>query len=187
MDFHYVEIHGSDNSAPFTSHADPAPQQVNHTLILTSHKLPESEPDLRRSVLPHVPLNTEMLQANMERLYAGAGVGLIRTVNEIIRLRSWEPEERRRTTYFCATYFVAWCLGLAIPTVILFLIVLIVLPESRFYFFPPRMPPAGQPPSATDPTNQAGDQSFFGGVDSAVQHRSKAEQVEEQAWEFRQL
>ncbi|KAI5453283.1 hypothetical protein NCC49_006306 [Naganishia albida] len=161
--------------------------QVNHTLLLTSHKLPESEPDLRRSVLPHVPFNSDILKANMERLYAGAGVGLIRTVNEIIRLRSWAPEERRRTTYFCATYFVAWCLGLAIPTVILFLIVLIVLPESRFFFFPPRMPPAGQPASATDPTNQAGDQSFFGGVDSAVQHRSKAEQVEEQAWEFRQL
>lgn len=163
-------------------------QQVNHTLILTSQKhLPPYEPDLRRSVLPHVPFNSDILKANMERLYADAGVGLIRATNELIRLRSWKPEERRRTLYFCSTYFLAWILGLAIPTVILFLITLTVLPESRAWFFPPVMPPAGQPPSATDPTNQAGDQSFLGGVDSAVQHRSKAEQVEEQAWEFRQL
>ncbi|KAJ9121504.1 hypothetical protein QFC22_002121 [Naganishia vaughanmartiniae] len=163
-------------------------QQVNHTLILTSQKhLPPYEPDLRRSVLPHVPFNSDILKANMERLYAGAGVGLIRAANEIIRLRSWRPEERRRTAYFCGTYFLAWCLGLAIPTLILFLITLTVLPESRAWFFPPILPPAGQPPSATDPTNQAGDQSFLGGVDSAVQHRSKAEQIEEQAWEFRQL
>ncbi|KAJ9095999.1 hypothetical protein QFC21_005362 [Naganishia friedmannii] len=171
---------------------DPPPpstvQQVNHTLILTSQKhLPPYEPDLRRSVLPHVPFNSDILKANMERLYAGAGVGLIRATNEIIRLRSWRPEERRRTAYFCGTYFFAWCLGLAIPTLILFLITLTVLPESRAWFFPTILPPAGQPPSATDPTNQAGDQSFLGGVDSAVQHRSKAEQIEEQAWEFRQL
>jgi hypothetical protein len=160
---------------------------VNHTLILTSHKLPLTEPDLRRSVLPHVPFNSDILRANLERVYAGAGVGLIRTVNEIMRLRSWAPQERRRTMYFCITYFFAWALGLAIPTVILFLITLIVLPESRYFFFPPVMPAAGQPPSATDPTNQKGDESFLGGVDSDVQHRSKAEQIEEQAWEFRQL
>ncbi|KAJ9095207.1 hypothetical protein QFC19_007662 [Naganishia cerealis] len=162
--------------------------QVNHTLILTSQKkLPPWEPDLRRSVLPHVPFNSDILKANMERLYAGAGVGLIRAVNELARLRSWHPAERRRTTYFCATYFFAWCLGLAIPTLLMFLITLTVLPESRAWFFPPVMPPPGQPPSATDPLNRKGDESFLGGVDSAVQHRSKAEQVEEQAWEFRQL
>ncbi len=76
---------------------------------------------------------------------------------------------------------------MAIPVLVGFFIVLVVSEESRGFFFPVVMPPDGMAPSATDPTNRKGDESLLGGVDTEVQHRSKSEQVEEQAWEFRQL
>ena len=163
-------------------------QDVTHTLILTSVRpLPYEQPDLRRSVLPDVPYSTDIIKSNLERLYASGGTGLLRGLGELNRLRSWAPEERRRTTYFCATYFLGWVLGLAIPTVIGFIMLLIVSPESRIIFFPPIPPRKGMPPSATDPTNRKGDETFLGGTDSAVTHKSVAEQKEEAAWEFRSL
>lgn len=55
---------------------------------------------------------------------------------------------------------------------------------SRKFLFPPVPPPHGQPPSATDPTNRKGDESMLTGVGHPVEHRSKAEQIEQQAWEF---
>lgn len=55
---------------------------------------------------------------------------------------------------------------------------------SRKFLFPPVPPPHGQPPSATDPTNRKGDESMLAGVGHPVEHRSKAEQIEQQAWEF---
>lgn len=60
-------------------------------------------------------------------------------------------------------------------------------PPSRKYLFPPVPPPPGHPPSATDPTNQKGDESMIAGVGHPVEHRSRAEQIEEQAWEFTNL
>lgn len=163
-------------------------EDVTHTLILTSvTPLPLAQPDLRRSVLPDVPYSTDVFKSNLERLYASGGTGIYRGLGEINRLRSWSPSERRRTTYFCATYFLGWVLGLAIPTVVGFIMLLIVSPESRLIFFPPVAPKKGMPPSAFDPTNSKGDETFLGGTDSAVTHKSVAEQKEEAAWEFRSL
>jgi hypothetical protein len=163
-------------------------EDVTHTLILTSvTPLPLAQPDLRRSVLPDVPYSTDIIKSNLERLYASGGTGLFRGLGEINRLRSWSPSERRRTTYFCATYFLGWVLGLAIPTVVGFIMLLIVSPESRLIFFPPVAPKKGMPPSAFDPTNSKGDETFLGGADNAVTHKSMAEQKEEAAWEFRSL
>jgi hypothetical protein len=112
---------------------------------------------------------------------------MIRALNEIARLRSWHPSERRRTLYFCSTYFLAWILGLSIPTLIGFLMILIISPESRMIFFPAVLPDKGTPVSAFDPRNERGDETLLGGADSAVGHKSKAEQKEEAAWEFRSL
>lgn len=162
-------------------------QQVTHTLIMTTTNTHPREPDLRRSTLPNVPFSSDVLKANLERLYASGGIGLTRAIGEIARLRSWAAEERKRTTAFCVTYFVCWALGFAIPALLVFFCILVVSPESRWFFFPPVAPHPGTPPSATDPLNRKGDESLLGGVDSPVQHRSRAEQIEEQSWEFRQL
>ena len=59
-----------------------------------------------------------------------------------------------------------------------------MLPKSRKFFFPSIPPPPGVPASATDPTNQKGDESKLAGVGDPIEHRSKAEQIEQQAWEF---
>lgn len=53
----------------------------------------------------------------------------------IMRLRSWR--ETRRTSYFCAVYFVAWFLDLLIPTLSLTLVAFIVYPPIRPVMFPP--------------------------------------------------
>lgn len=80
-------------------------------------------------------------------------------------------------------YFLAWFYHLAIPLILGLVITLVVSPRSRSILFPYVPPPLGVAPSATDPTNQKGDESL---VDSAhpQTHRSKSEQAEEQSWEF---
>lgn len=60
---------------------------------------------------------------------------------------------------------------------------LVLVPRSRAILFPVIPPPPGQAPSATDPTNQKGDESLVD-VKHPQKHRSKAEQIEEQSWEF---
>jgi hypothetical protein len=50
-------------------------------------------------------------------------------------LRSWN--ETKRTTYFCAAYFIAWAFNFLVPLFFTTLIVLIVYPPSRPYLFPP--------------------------------------------------
>lgn len=66
-------------------------------------------------------------------------------------------------------------------------IALTAYPKSRKILFPPIPPPPGVPPSATDPTNQKGDESLIAGVNHPIEHRSRAEQIEQQAWEFTNL
>lgn len=61
--------------------------------------------------------------------------------------------------------------------------VLIAYPPSRAILFPTIPPPPGVPLSATDPTNKRADESLVDVVQPQI-HRSKAEQVEEQSWEF---
>jgi hypothetical protein len=53
----------------------------------------------------------------------------------IARLRSWR--ERNWTTAFMVLYFVAWALDFLVPTIIAFVMILIVYPPSRTYCFPP--------------------------------------------------
>ena len=65
------------------------------------HQLPKGEPDLRRSPLPTVPFDSNLIRTNMERLYSTAGVSGIRFAREMSRLMSWSTEERRRTGTFC--------------------------------------------------------------------------------------
>lgn len=75
------------------------------------------------------------LRANIERLYMTVIVGLISFGKHIVRIRSWR--EPRRTAGFAAAYFVAWILGLIVPAMLTTLILLITVPKSRDFLFPP--------------------------------------------------
>ncbi|GAA6063507.1 hypothetical protein JCM10212_004769 [Sporobolomyces blumeae] len=157
--------------------------QIGHVLTPPT-KLPPGEPDLRPSTLPAVPFDSDELKSNLERVYATLGVWTIFAAREMMRLMSWDELERKRTACFAAGYFVSAAFGLAIPAIMALLGVLTVYPKSRKFLFPPVPPPPGQPPSATDPLNRKGDESLLVGVGHPIEHRSRHEQIEQQAWEF---
>ncbi|WWC89593.1 uncharacterized protein L201_004518 [Kwoniella dendrophila CBS 6074] len=156
--------------------------QITHVLH-PAHHLPPKEPDLRLSTLPNLPSHSDVLRSNLERVFAAIGPSSVMGFREIKRMMSWSPEERVRTGLFCASYFICWFLGYAVAGVISFFIALVCFPDCRRWFFPPVPPAPFTPPSATDPTNQKGDESILGNVDGKTVHRSKAEQAEEQAFE----
>ncbi len=62
-------------------------------------------------------------------------MGGVSVFKHLARLRSWN--EWKRTAGFCAAYFVAWILNLVLPLIFATLLVLIVLPRSRHFLFPP--------------------------------------------------
>jgi hypothetical protein len=62
-------------------------------------------------------------------------VGFIAFGKHIARLRSWR--EPRRTIPFAAVYFLAWLFNFIMPMLIVLIIVLITVPESRSVLFPP--------------------------------------------------
>lgn len=80
-------------------------------------------------------------------------------------------------------YFTAWIFGYAVAAIMIFLSILVCFPRTRRFLFPPVPPAPFTPPSATDPTNQKGDESLLGNIDGKTVHRTKAEQAEEQAFE----
>jgi Protein of unknown function (DUF3292) len=77
----------------------------------------------------------DKLRANIERLFMTVIVGVVGLGKHIARLRSWR--EQNRTIAFMVVYFVAWALDFLVPTIIAFVMVLIVYPPSRTYSFPP--------------------------------------------------
>ncbi|KAE8537706.1 hypothetical protein D1P53_005762 [Cryptococcus gattii VGV] len=156
--------------------------QITHVLH-PARNLPPAEPDLRPSSLPNLPSHTDVLRSNLERCIAAVGPSSLRGARELQRLMSWSPQERWRTGTYCAVYFTAWVFGYAVAAVMIFFSILVCFPDTRRFLFPPVPPAPFTPPSATDPTNQKGDESFLGNVDGKVVHRTKAEQAEEQAFE----
>lgn len=77
----------------------------------------------------------DKLRSNLERLYMTVIVGFIGFGKHIARLRSWR--EPRRTVCFAVVYFLAWILNLIMPSLFMFIIVLITIPKSRDIVFPP--------------------------------------------------
>jgi hypothetical protein len=77
----------------------------------------------------------DKLRSNIERLYMTVVVGAVGFYKHIARLRSWR--ERNRTITFLCVYSVAWLVDFLVPTIVAFLMVLIVYPPSREYCFPP--------------------------------------------------
>nr|ODN82538.1 hypothetical protein L203_05347 [Cryptococcus depauperatus CBS 7841] len=156
--------------------------QITHVLH-PAKGLPPREPDLRPTTLPNLPSHADVLRSNMERCIAAVGPSSLRGARELQRLMSWAPEERLRTGSYCVAYFIAWFFGYAVAAMCFFFATLVCFPSTRRWLFPPVAPAPFTPPSATDPTNQKGDESLLGNVDGKTVHRSKAEQAEEQAFE----
>ncbi|RYP69165.1 hypothetical protein DL771_006259 [Monosporascus sp. 5C6A] len=123
----------------------------------------------------------DKLRANVERLYMTVLIGIMNAVKHIARIRSWK--ETKRTSCFCAAYFVAWLFDFIMPLFTTTLMVLIVYPPSRSYLFPPA-------PVALVDSHSGGIQKPKAGVlgshDSATgaPENHKGEAVEQEASNF---
>ncbi|KZF19687.1 hypothetical protein L228DRAFT_214489 [Xylona heveae TC161] len=91
--------------------------------------------DLDLNIADDEEFSPDKLRSNLERLYMTVILGLMGFGTHIVRLRSWK--EARRTSAFCAVYFIAWALDFLVPIFFTTLIVLIVYPPSRNFLFPP--------------------------------------------------
>ncbi|PTB63150.1 hypothetical protein BBK36DRAFT_1171950 [Trichoderma citrinoviride] len=95
--------------------------------------------DLDMNIADDDAFSPDKLRATLERFYMTVVVPLVSLWKHIVRLRSWR--EWKRTASFLAVYSVAWLLDLLVPTVLVFLMVLIAYPPARAYCFPP-VPPS---------------------------------------------
>lgn len=77
----------------------------------------------------------DKLRAQLERLYMVVIVSLVSAGKHVARIRSWK--EGRRTGVFLALYLAAWLTDVLVPTGMVFLMTLILWPESRAMCFPP--------------------------------------------------
>ncbi|KAH9890750.1 hypothetical protein F4778DRAFT_366447 [Xylariomycetidae sp. FL2044] len=91
--------------------------------------------NLDLNVADEEEFSPEKLRAVVERFYMTVVIGVLATVKHVARLRSWR--ETRRTSLFCAAYFVAWIFDFVVPLLSTTLVVLMVYPPSRGFLFPP--------------------------------------------------
>lgn len=123
----------------------------------------------------------EKLRAQLERMYMVVLVSLLSFWKHIVRLRSWR--EQKRTWAFLGVYALAWLLDILVPTIVGFLMVLIVYPPTRSYCFPPA------PPSLID-SNTGGLQKPPAGVlgsddtMTGAPEKHEGEAVEQEAHSF---
>jgi hypothetical protein len=137
--------------------------------------------DLDLNIADEDEFSPDKLRASIERLYMTVGIGMIGAAKQIMRLRSWR--EKRRTAYFCATYFVAWAFDFLVPLFIATLIALIAYPPAREILFPPA--PLALV-SATTGGIQKPKAGVLGSTDSATgaPENHKGEAVEAEAANF---
>lgn len=80
----------------------------------------------------------DKLRAQVERLYVTVAISLFGLWKHVVRLRSWR--EYQRTSVYLSVYLAAWLLDILVPTLITFLMVLILYAPSRDFGFPPAPP-----------------------------------------------
>ena len=136
---------------------------------------------LDMNIADYDDFSPEKLRAQLERLYMVVLINLLSFWKHVARLRSWK--EFRRTSIFLFIYAVSWLLDLLAPTLILFVIVLVLSPQSREICFPPA------PPALID-SKTGGVQKPAAGVlasDDSVTgapEKHKGEAVEQEAHSF---
>ncbi|KAK1457845.1 hypothetical protein CMEL01_15828 [Colletotrichum melonis] len=91
--------------------------------------------NLDMNIADEEEFSPDKLRAHVERLYMTVVVGLFSFWKHIVRLRSWR--EYKRTSLFLAVYSIAWIFDYVVPVFASFLIVLILVPQSRDFCFPP--------------------------------------------------
>lgn len=143
------------------------------------HETPLANLDM--NIADEEEFSPEKLRAQLERMYMTVVISLVSFWKHIARLRSWNEWER--TSYFLAVYSVAWFLDLLIPTIIGFLIVLILYPPARDACFPP------MPPSIVDSKTGKAQKPAAGVVASqdtvtGAPEKHKGEGVEQEAHSF---
>ncbi|KAI1082526.1 hypothetical protein F5B20DRAFT_597485 [Whalleya microplaca] len=145
-------------------------------------EVPNSVPgNLDLNIADEEEFSPDKLRATVERFYMSVVVGLLAAVKHVARLRSWR--ETRRTSCFCAAYFIAWMFDFIVPLLTVTIIALIVYPPSRKALFPPA------PIALVDSTSggvQKPKAGVLGSVDSATgaPEHHKGEAVEQEASSF---
>ncbi|KAI0150823.1 hypothetical protein GGR57DRAFT_471667 [Xylariaceae sp. FL1272] len=145
-------------------------------------EVPHNVPgDLDLNISDEEEFSPDKLRATVERFYMTVIISLLAVVKHVARLRSWR--EMRRTSGFCAAYFIAWIFDFITPLLVATSITLIVYPPSREVLFPPA-------PIALVDSNSGGVQKPKSGVlgshDSATgaPENHKGEAVEQEATNF---
>ncbi|KAF3906770.1 hypothetical protein AA313_de0205767 [Arthrobotrys entomopaga] len=77
----------------------------------------------------------DKLPLHLQRFYLSIILGMASLGKQISRLRSWK--EKRRTSVFCAVYFLAWFLDLLTPLILGMLIAVVSSKQARDHMFPP--------------------------------------------------
>ncbi|KAI1258743.1 hypothetical protein F5Y18DRAFT_326955 [Xylariaceae sp. FL1019] len=99
-------------------------------------EVPHNVPgDLDLNISDEEEFSPDKLRATVERFYMTVVISLLGVVKHVARLRSWR--ETRRTSTFCAAYFIAWIFDFITPLLVATMIALIVYPPSREVLFPP--------------------------------------------------
>ncbi|KAJ3497064.1 hypothetical protein NLG97_g2185 [Lecanicillium saksenae] len=77
----------------------------------------------------------DKLRAQLERAYISVVLRVLSAWGHVARLQSWR--EGRRTCAFLAIYAVSWLLDILVPTAVVSLVILILMPDMRNVAFPP--------------------------------------------------
>ncbi|KAL2066057.1 hypothetical protein VTL71DRAFT_2128 [Oculimacula yallundae] len=123
----------------------------------------------------------DKLALHLQRLYLSVVLGFASFGKQVSRLRSWK--ETRRTSAFCAVYFLAWILDLLIPLTLGTLMLIITSESARDVLFPPA-------PRALVDMNTGGLQNpasgQLGTLDSltGAPEKQEGEAIEEEAANF---
>jgi hypothetical protein len=137
--------------------------------------------DLDLNIADEDEFSPEKLRAHLERFYMTVVTTLFGFWKHIVRLRSWR--EWRRTLAFLAVYTVAWAVDYLVPTLVAFLMVLILYPPSRNFFFPPAPPALIDSKTGGVKTPAAGVLASENSLTGAPE-KNKGEAVEQEAHSF---
>ncbi|WRT66641.1 uncharacterized protein IL334_003600 [Kwoniella shivajii] len=109
-------------------------KQVQNVHICTPSEQHEIAAGLDMQPSAQEEFTLDKMRSNLERFYASVGMGLLRAVLEVQRIRKWE-EGGSRSLVALLVYSLAWYNNQIFTTLLLFFATLILVPSSRSYCF----------------------------------------------------